>query len=792
MKTAARKITGVFLSVILTAATAAAAVPAANAAQETSAVTLSFYGDTNMKNERDVLNQYVCRDNKTVKLINDRTLYSYSTATDTFTVEYTFPEQEGIRQEAPQSGSFSVVRGIRSAYVNENTGLLYYAFDKYRLFNKTEGMMVEVIIYDLERGKVVSTLDVEGENLSCVGGDDSGNIYLSVQNRVSSLENKAGVRVYSANGVRSASLDLDTPVDTFCAFLDGGKFYYASTVYTPAEQQGYYYVNRALHSGTYQNSTLTLSDLSVGYLNDDYHQPAKMVGDYLATYTVRLYDTQTDKPVAYFAGTPDYEENYNTLHSGVNAYIDGNDIYVLETANRIKCYDMASNAFKSAYTTDKNIFSFIKCGNGFLALTKDGDSYSYLSIPFGAFEAVETKRVDLNEQPNYQRSKADIVKRFSESVPQDYTAAFYETTGSVDAPYREYVLTEETKQNAVRTASYYRWLEGLSGFASADDVTWSNAYKGAVLTDKNVRLTGSLSHYPNKPEDMDEDFYNAGYAATSSSNISYGYGDGQYAIPDLLRGFLNDEKYTIPGHRDTFFTRNGISFAAGYTPFAAVNTVKYTDNPNAQGNSVVGNNQPAYAWPAPGYFPMEDISTTAVWTINLNTDYVKLSPQQAVVKITDLDTGEEFVRDSNETGLYATNSWGLYISFKPPGASSYRDKRYHVEVSNLFDGDGAPLVLEYTVNFFSYSDQVEWDGKTYTADRYGRLTEVESQYTLGDVNEDGRVTISDVTAIQRYIAELGDLSRAQFLAADVDKNGEVTIEDATRIQQYLAEYFDEL
>ena len=791
MKKSAKQITGIFLSVILTATMAAAAVPAANAAEGTSSVTLSFSGGTNMKNERALLGQYACRDSKTVKLVNNKTLYSYSTATDTFTVEYTFPEQLGANQALPQSGSFWVVNAIRSAYINENTGMLYYAFDKYRLFNSTGGMTVEVVVYDLERGRVVSTFDVDGENLACVGGDDSGNIYLSVQKRISSLENKPGVRVYNANGALSASLDLDSPIDTFSAFLNGGKFYYTSTVYTPAEQQGYYYVNRSLYGGTYQNNTMTLSHAIANRIEADYHQPAKMLGDRLATYSVKLYDTQTGQQVADYPSTPEYEDDFTNLHSGVNACIDGNLIYVLESSNRIKCYDMTDGSFKAGYTTDKSIFSIIRCGDGFMALTKDGNSYSYLGIPFSEFARVQSKRLDLNEQPNYQRSKAEIVKRFSESVPQDYNADFYATTGSADAPYKEYTLTEETKQNVVNTANYYRWLEGLTGFTSADSVIWSNAYKGAVLTDKNVRLTGMLTHYPEKPGDMDEDFFQAARAATESSNIAYGFGDGQRAIPNLLRGFLNDEGYTVPGHRDTFFTRNGDRFAAGYTSFGAVNTVQYTGNPNVQGNSVVGNNQPAYAWPAPGYFPVEDISTDAVWTINLNTDLVKTSSQAPVVKITDLNTGTEYERTA-ENGLYQANYWGVFISFQPPVADSYQGKSYRVEVSNLFDGDGAPLELEYTVNFFSYTDQVEWDGKTYTSDAYGRLTEVIPEYILGDANGDGRVTISDVTAIQRYIAEICDFSRTQFLAADVDKNGAVTIDDATRIQNYLAEYFKEL
>ena len=58
----------------------------------------------------------------------------------------------------------------------------------------------------------------------------------------------------------------------------------------------------------------------------------------------------------------------------------------------------------------------------------------------------------------------------------------------------------------------------------------------------------------------------------------------------------------------------------------------------------------------------------------------------------------------------------------------------------------------------------------------------------GDVNGDGRVTISDVTEVQRLLADYIVLSPEQSLAADVNRDGSVTVDDATAVQQYLAEY----
>ena len=63
----------------------------------------------------------------------------------------------------------------------------------------------------------------------------------------------------------------------------------------------------------------------------------------------------------------------------------------------------------------------------------------------------------------------------------------------------------------------------------------------------------------------------------------------------------------------------------------------------------------------------------------------------------------------------------------------------------------------------------------------------ETNNLRGDANGDGYVTIYDVTALQRHLANLELLSENNLTAADIDGNG-LDITDATNIQHYLAEY----
>lgn len=65
------------------------------------------------------------------------------------------------------------------------------------------------------------------------------------------------------------------------------------------------------------------------------------------------------------------------------------------------------------------------------------------------------------------------------------------------------------------------------------------------------------------------------------------------------------------------------------------------------------------------------------------------------------------------------------------------------------------------------------------------------QYSLGDVDYDGKVSVMDATLIQRHLAQLCELSEEQKLLADTDKSGNVAIIDATLIQRLLAQLIEE-
>ncbi len=64
------------------------------------------------------------------------------------------------------------------------------------------------------------------------------------------------------------------------------------------------------------------------------------------------------------------------------------------------------------------------------------------------------------------------------------------------------------------------------------------------------------------------------------------------------------------------------------------------------------------------------------------------------------------------------------------------------------------------------------------------------EFICGDVDLDERITVRDATAVQKYLAKIITLSKAELYRADVDGNGKNTISDATWIQKYVAKMID--
>lgn len=61
-----------------------------------------------------------------------------------------------------------------------------------------------------------------------------------------------------------------------------------------------------------------------------------------------------------------------------------------------------------------------------------------------------------------------------------------------------------------------------------------------------------------------------------------------------------------------------------------------------------------------------------------------------------------------------------------------------------------------------------------------------SKHIYGDINQDGEVTVQDVTLLQKYVTKLAELNDVQKECAMFDHMDKITVKSATKIQKYIA------
>ncbi|MCH5296550.1 MAG: CotH kinase family protein [Ruminococcus sp.] len=136
-----------------------------------------------------------------------------------------------------------------------------------------------------------------------------------------------------------------------------------------------------------------------------------------------------------------------------------------------------------------------------------------------------------------------------------------------------------------------------------------------------------------------------------------------------------------------------------------------------------------------------------------------------------------------------TSGWlldtGSWIADHQNLMNAYYDENTHkmVKSGNKHYNQNVSGMFEYMTDWMH--GRSAWLSEQFYPDY------IPPKFTLGDVNEDGKIDIDDVTLIQKYIAEMENLTDNQCLAADTTKDGAVTIDDVTTIQKYIANLIDE-
>lgn len=275
------------------------------------------------------------------------------------------------------------------------------------------------------------------------------------------------------------------------------------------------------------------------------------------------------------------------------------------------------------------------------------------------------------------------------------TAVTYEEIPCAESPYKLGKLSSQTVKSALNTLNFIRYVAGIP-YDVKNDVNYEKKAQAATVVNQANNV---MTHYPKKPADMDEEFYNIGSNGAGSSNLGYGYNSLSSAICDGWMADEDDSNIDRVGHRrwclnpnmsKTGFGVTGNQYAMYAFDFSRTDADRYT----------------GVAWPAQN-MPVELFERgyygALPWSFSVGT---AVEADSVNVVITRMSDGKiwRFSKASKDGDFYVENSYygqcGCII-FRPKDITEYKaGDKFKVEIT------GRNLSAAYDVNFFSLSGSV--------------------------------------------------------------------------------------
>ncbi|WP_408072501.1 CAP domain-containing protein [Butyrivibrio sp. JL13D10] len=265
----------------------------------------------------------------------------------------------------------------------------------------------------------------------------------------------------------------------------------------------------------------------------------------------------------------------------------------------------------------------------------------------------------------------------------------YSVTPSTSQPYTTGNLSQGSLNSALNTLNAVRYIAGLPEVSLDTDLC-----QKAQTTSLINAVNNYQSHYPSKPQGMDEAMYKLGFDAASQSNLAH---TGNGLNYDIVFGWMADNganNLSSVGHRKWC-----LSSRMRKTGFGLVN-----DYATMYALDMSGTKNGRYvAWPAQN-MPLEffyEVDNMLPWSLTVGKT---VNASGVSVTLTRRNDGKilHFSATSMADGYFnVDNSYkgdqGCII-FQPHLLYSAGDS-FHVSISGV---DSSPI--EYDVSFFSVSD----------------------------------------------------------------------------------------
>ncbi len=304
----------------------------------------------------------------------------------------------------------------------------------------------------------------------------------------------------------------------------------------------------------------------------------------------------------------------------------------------------------------------------------------------------------------------------------------YATTPSIVSPHTPGSLLASDMADALRAFKMVRYVTGLP----YENLTFASEYNnysqhGAVL----MAASHQFTHYPTKPDDMSQAFFDIAKRGCGEANIYAGVKN----ISTAITGFIYDSgasNISRAGHRRWMLRPGGANYGIGLARDATGYT--YISLHVFGGPGMYEHESDSYvAWPNGGDFPIQYfLNSTNLqnlpncpWSINLGAPYQTPVKADITLKLTRTrdnkvwtmnnstpDLGELGTTDSASMHLAVDNGgYGMQkcITFRPDVTTMgpiLDGDVYKVELSGIKKTDGSAATLSYNIRFFDLANEM--------------------------------------------------------------------------------------
>lgn len=245
---------------------------------------------------------------------------------------------------------------------------------------------------------------------------------------------------------------------------------------------------------------------------------------------------------------------------------------------------------------------------------------------------------------------------------------------------------------ALRQTRCYRLLSGADASNLRLDTEKNRqAQHGAVL----LSMIGDLTHTPNRPGNVPEDFFRLAYDGCNRSNLS----QGLKTLPTSIMGLMDDSdpsNIKKVGHRRWILSPKLAAIGFGYFKgFTAMHVV------NGEASKIP--DWQLIAFPGEGVYPVELLTTQMAWSVLLNSAHFPRDGTPGV-SVHSMDEDYQITGDIPTSIITADtkDDAGAYqIIFKPEVTKT---GRYWIRLTGMKTPKDRPLDGGYLVHLRTFPD----------------------------------------------------------------------------------------